>query len=90
MPNTSFQFGGLVDGGAPSHNKRLGAGWLDHLGLGIDLIVSLADDDPLHARLTLKGDPGARYVVYQSPAPGYMPRASFGVRKRDSESTCTG
>lgn len=76
---SSFQFGGLVDGSAPSHAKRLAATWLDHLGLGIDLVVSSAEDDPAYARLTLEGDPGARYVVLHSPAPGYQPRGPHGV-----------
>ena len=76
---SSFQFGGLVDAAAPSHAKRLAAYWLDHLGMGIDLVVSSADDDPMHARVTLEGDPGARYVIFHSPAPGYMPRGPLGV-----------
>jgi hypothetical protein len=76
---SSFQFGGLVDATAPSHAKRLAAGWLDHLGMEIDLIVSSATDDPTHARLTLEGDPGARYLIFFSPAPGYLPRGPQGV-----------
>ena len=80
---TSFQFSGLVDGTAPGHAKRLAASWLDHLGLGIDLVVSSAESDPTAARITLEGDPGARYLVLFAYTPGYQPRGAAGVLRLD-------
>jgi hypothetical protein len=76
---SSFEFCGLIDGPSPSRAKKLAAAFLDHLGLGIDLVVhgeALAGGS---VTFDLKGAAGDGYAAAYSFSPGYKPYGSAGV-----------
>jgi hypothetical protein len=83
---SSFEFCGLIDGPSPSRAKKLAAAYLDHLGLGIDLVIhgeALAGGS---VTFDLKGATGDAYAAAYSFSPGYKPYGSAGIVLIDMDS----
>jgi len=76
---SSFEFAGLVDGSNPSRAKKLSAIYLDHMGLGIDLVVHGEAVLGGQVTLDLSGQSGDTFTAAYAFAPGYTTYGSAGV-----------
>jgi hypothetical protein len=76
---SSFEFSGLIDGTSPSRAKKLAAVVLDHLGLGIDLVVHGEAVTGGSVTLDLAGAAGDGFTAAYAFAPGYTPYGAAGV-----------